>query len=184
MQHGDREEAWVVHSDRLCWSKLRDFPKKNNNKIKCWGLEKHITRRWLPTLSAKEVKRRRRKGRKREKRSEEWYFSGTSSSWRNNAYYAPFLIYEVLLLKIPSANRQFCDTGLLFFPAFLWKWAIVHERRGEQGSGQGRGGGDGGRVERRRIGGGGGREGCLSTAEWSTSPSFSTSSERSLLESC
>lgn len=33
----------------------------------------------------------------------------------NNAYYALFLIYEVLLLKILSANRQFCDTGLLFF---------------------------------------------------------------------
>lgn len=30
-----------------------------------------------------------------------------------------FLIYEVLLLKTPSANRLFCDTGLPFFPAFL-----------------------------------------------------------------
>jgi len=29
------------------------------------------------------------------------------------------LIYEVLLLKIPSANRQFCDTGLLSFPALF-----------------------------------------------------------------
>lgn len=46
-------------------------------------------------------------------------FSETSSSWRQQCPLCSFLIYEVLLLKIPSANRQFCDTGLLFFPAFL-----------------------------------------------------------------
>lgn len=50
---------------------------------------------------------------------EEGAFIPTSSSWRKQWLLCSFLIYELLLLKIPSANRQFGDTGLLFFPAFL-----------------------------------------------------------------
>lgn len=51
--------------------------------------------------------------------AEEGHFSETSGSCRKQWPLCSFLIYEVLLLKIPSANSHFCDTGLPFFPAFL-----------------------------------------------------------------
>lgn len=75
-------------------------------------------------------------------------FSETSGSWRQQCPFCSFLIYELLLLKIPSANRQFGDTGLLFFPCFSLK--VSHCLRAEgragqrprgQGAGQAREGG-------------------------------------------
>ena len=69
----------------------------------------------------------------------------------NNAYYALFLIYEVLLLKIPSANRQFCDTGLLFFFLRFFESEPLSRSGGVSRAAvraQGRGGWMGGRVER------------------------------------
>lgn len=45
-----------------------------------------------------------------------------------------FLIYEVLLLKIPSANRQFCDTALVFFPLVFFESELLSESAGASGA--------------------------------------------------
>lgn len=47
--------------------------------------------------------------------AEEGRFRETSSSWRKQRPFCWFLIYEVLLSKIPSANSHLCDTGLPLF---------------------------------------------------------------------
>lgn len=137
MLHGDREEARVTmcividYADP-CWGGWRRW---RSVKTRRW-LDTEGERKWRgkPLKSAKSARRTPQHPRaspnkkppplplpavpaKEENRGGE--FQWDKYLLEKQCLLCSFLIYEVLRLKKPSANRQFCDTRLLFFPALL-----------------------------------------------------------------